>query len=126
MVRAILVQMAAAGMLFSLVLFLTDRSHLVVGFVLGLAASMFNCILLGRQLKKTAELPMEKAIAQVQTGWFVRLFLAILLLALSALFAEINFLAALAGFFVFQIVLVLRAAFAFMRGWPKDRQERGE
>lgn len=126
MVRVLSIQVVAAGVLLSLLLFLMGQANLIVGFALGVTASLSNCILLGRQLKRAAELPMEKAVAQVQTGWFVRLFLVIFLLASSVLFAEVNFLASLAGFFVFQIVLVVRALFAFVGEWTKDGQERGE
>ena len=125
MVRDVSRQMAGLGVLLSAALFFTGRSDLVWGFALGVAASLANCVLLGRQLEKAADLPMDKAIAQVQIGWFVRFTLAVFLLALSALFVEIRFLAALAGLFVFQLILVLRAAFAFLRGL-KTRQTRKE
>jgi hypothetical protein len=126
MIRAVLIQMVAATIVLSALMLLAGYSDLVAGFILGTAASMANCALLGRQLRRAAELPMEKAVAQVQTGWFVRLFLAVLLLALSSRFAEVNFLAAVTGFFMFQTVLVIRAVCAFARGWSKDGQERGE
>ena len=118
--------MTAAGVFLSVIMLLLGYSRLVAGFALGTAFSMANCTMLGKQLKRAADLPVDKAVAQIQAGWLARLSLAVVLLALSSRFAEINFLAAVAGFFLFQLVLVSMAVCAFARGWSKHRQERGE
>lgn len=126
--------MMLTGGAIALLLAMAGFSRLAPGFMLGVAAGMSNGLLLSHQLKKSAALPPERAVASVQSGWIVRLSVAVLLLILSVLFAQINFLAALAGFFLFQTLLVVRAVIFYFRSFPnhcdnakeKKQYERGE
>lgn len=114
------------GGLICLGLYLTGYSRLVPGWALGVAASMSNCLLLGYQLKKSVALPAEKAIAYIQAGWFVRLSVVAALLAVSVHVAQIHFLAALAGFFVFYVVAIANAVMAYANTVMNKKQERTE
>lgn len=129
-----MLQMVLVGGAITLLLALAGFSRLAPGFMVGVAAGMSNGLLLSYQLKKSAALPPEQAVASVQSGWIVRLSAAVLLLALSVLFAQIHFLAALAGFFLFQTLLVVRAVIFYFHSFPghsdydkeKKQYERGE
>ncbi len=116
------------GAVLCLVLYMFGYSGVVPGLAAGIAASMANGLLLSHQLKKSAQLPMHKAVSYIQAGWLVRLLLVIALLILSVLVAEINFLAALAGFFMFQAVMIVKPIVAYVGDSMsrRKRKERGE
>ncbi|MDU4960892.1 MAG: ATP synthase subunit I [Sporomusaceae bacterium] len=108
----IMLQMTALGICVGTALFMYGHPALAAGFFTGVAASLFNCVMLSSRLQKLADEPAERALPRQDL--LVRLMLATLLMLLSHYVADINFFAALAGFFSFQMVLILRAMSSFI------------
>lgn len=82
---------------------------LLPGFLLGVAAGTVYLYMLYRQLKNSLE-QTEPTEADLRSGWFARLLLALVLLVISRMAEVISFPAALFGFFSFQISLFVYAA----------------
>ena len=89
--------------------FLAGRLSVGYGLLLGTLASILCFLHLAYQVNKCAGMPPDMAAAYVQAGWLVRLSIVLLVLVLSILLPQVSFVAAIAGFFTLQIVLILGA-----------------
>jgi hypothetical protein len=92
------------------------------GLVLGIAASILCCLHLYYQVKRCAGMPPQMAAAYVQAGWIVRLSLVLVVFVISVLLPQISFIAALAGFFSLQLILLLGAVIQIIRGTTNKKQ----
>lgn len=119
--------MTGIGVGGSIVLFLCGYTSQALGFAVGVVASLFNCLLLSRQLQRLAD-QQDLTVIAPHKGLLLRLFLAGTLLFVSRIWLDISLFAAIAGFSSFQVLLVLQAAYGAVhnRLTSVAQQERGE
>jgi hypothetical protein len=106
------IYMVAWIVLLSLLMALTGNSGLLPGFLLGAAGSACYVLMLYRQLRASLDKPSVPSESSLRSGWVARLFIVVVILAISRAVQEISFLAALFGFFSFQISIFVYAAAA--------------
>lgn len=94
---------AAAGLL------LLGKTKYITGFLFGALASMLYFMLLVYRIRKSADLPIVKAVNYMRGGWLIRLSFIALIFPLVNKLSQVNFLAVIAGLFTFQMVLIINS-----------------
>lgn len=110
-VRKTLLHLLALGLFLTISAFLSDKVFLIPGLLVGWTSSVLYFLLLCRRVKKSAELPPDKALASMRAGWVLRFGFMIAMLVLSVKVPGIDFWAAVVGLFSLHIVLVLNAVY---------------
>ncbi len=110
-VRKTLLHLLALGMFLTISAFLSDKVFLIPGLLVGWTSSVLYFLLLCRRVKRSAELPPDKALASMRAGWVLRFGFMIAMLVLSVKVPGIDFWAAVVGLFSLHIVLVLNAVY---------------
>lgn len=87
----------------------SGHTEWIAGFVFGTVSSILYYLFICHRVRKSADLPMGKAIASMRAGWLIRLFFVVIVLILSLKIPCIHFGAAVAGLFSLQIVLFVKA-----------------
>lgn len=110
-VRKTLLHLLALGLFLTISAFLSDKVFFIPGLLVGWTSSVLYFLLLCRRVKKSAELPPDKALASMRAGWVLRFGFMIAMLVLSVKVPGIDFWAAVVGLFSLHIVLVLNAVY---------------
>ncbi|WP_371363159.1 hypothetical protein SRRS_41140 [Sporomusa rhizae] len=110
-VQKTLLHLLALGVFLTISAFLSDKVFFIPGLLVGWTSSVLYFLLLCRRVKKSAELPPDKALASMRAGWVLRFGFMIAMLVLSVKVPGIDFWAAVVGLFSLHIVLVLNAVY---------------
>ncbi|WP_371372253.1 ATP synthase subunit I [Sporomusa aerivorans] len=108
-VRRTLLHLLAWGLFITLSALLSSKISLLPGLVIGWTSSVIYFLLMCRRVKKSVELPPEKALASMRAGWLLRFVFMISMLILSSNVPGIDFWAAVVGLFSLHIVLMVNA-----------------
>ncbi|BBB91523.1 MAG TPA: ATP synthase subunit I [Methylomusa anaerophila] len=106
----------AWGLVTLLGAYLTERQRLVPGFLLGFAASIIYYTLMCFRIKRSVDLPPERAIGYMRSGWLIRLSFIVMILIISLRIPGVDFWSAVVGMFSLQIVFLLNAAIIVAAG----------
>lgn len=96
--------------------FISDKLFIIPGLLTGWSGSVIYFLLMCRRVKKSVELPPEKAVASMRAGWLLRFSFAISILVLSIYVPGIDFWAAVVGLFSLHIVLMVNAVITVSAG----------
>lgn len=92
---------------------LSGHGDKLPGLLLGIVAAYIYFILVMIRVKKSANLPPNKAVWSMRVGWVIRLVFVCFILYFSLRVPELDFLAAVVGLFSLHIVF-LGAACVFV------------
>jgi hypothetical protein len=115
-VRQTLLHLLAWGLFITLSALLSKQILLIPGLVTGWTSSVIYFLLMCRRVKKSLDLPPEKALASMRAGWLVRFVFMISILVLASNVPGINFWAAVVGLFSLHIVLMVNAVCIVVSG----------
>ena len=89
---------------------ISGKKDALPGFFLGAAVSFIYLAQVGFRVRRSGDLPADKAVSYMRTGWIMRLGLIVAMGIVSLKVKQIDFTAAVIGMFTFQIVIMLNAA----------------
>ncbi len=115
-VKRTVLQMIVWGLFVGVSAYAAGLDNVVPGLALGIATSMIYFLLMCYRVKKSAEMPLHKAIAYMRSGWLVRLAFVVLMLVLAVGISNINFGAAIVGLFSLHIVILFNAVVLVVQG----------
>lgn len=98
-------------------MYLSKTIFLMSGFLLGFFTIVIYYLLTCYRIKKTIELPLEKAVSYMRAGWAMRLVFLVLMLAVSVHMPNFSFWGAVAGMFSMHIVMFFNAVFFIIKGF---------
>lgn len=90
------------------------REAVLVSYLLGAVCSLCYVLILYRQMKSCINLPKEEFIAHLHVGRIARFGLVLVLFTVSRLWPQVQFPAALAGFFCFHTVMLVYGMFQYV------------
>jgi hypothetical protein len=93
---------------------LTER---LAGLSIGIFTSVVYFLLMCYRVRKSADMPVHKALLYMRVGWLMRLSFIVLMLLLSVKIPGIDFWSAVFGLFTLQIVMFLQAAVMVTRSF---------
>lgn len=108
-VRQTLVHLLALGLFLTISAFVSSKVYLLPGLLIGWTSSVIYFLLMCRRVKRSAELPPDKALASMRAGWVLRFGFMIAMLVVSVHMPGVDFWAAVVGLFSLHIVLLLNA-----------------
>lgn len=114
--RRTLLHLLAWGLFVTFSALLSGKISMIPGLLTGWTSSLLYFLLMCRRVKKSAELPPEKALASMRTGWLFRYGFIISILVLAVKVPGIDFWAAVVGLFSLHIVLILNAVWIVVAG----------
>jgi len=115
-IKKTLLQITAWGILLGANVYFAGYKELLVGLLLGIAASMVYFLLLSYRIHKSADMPIEKAVLYMRIGWLNRLVFIILMLFLSAKIPGINFWSVVIGLFSLHMVMLFKSVVLILKG----------
>ncbi len=113
--RLTLVGLAAWSALLIACTWLAGQGDELPGLILGMTASYTYFALLVLRVKRSATLPVTKAIRSMRIGWLIRLTFILLILILSIKIPTFHFVAAVVGLFSLHIVMVFAACLFILK-----------
>ena len=120
-VRRTIFQLAIWGGCVAVSLLYGGQTEKLYGFVLGVATGGAYYLMLSLRIRRSAEMPVAKAVGYMRAGWLVRLILVSLMLLLSVKAPQLDFWSAVAGLLLLQAVIVCNAVMAALGAWLKQR-----
>jgi hypothetical protein len=105
-IKRFLRHMALWILLVSAGLYFMGCADKIPGFLLGATASVIYLLLAGYRVYKSTTLPPRKAVAYMRTGWLIRLIFVFSVLVVSVKLPQVDFLAAVGGLLLFQMVIL--------------------
>ena len=108
-IRRTLYQLAIWAIVTSVGAYLAGYAHWIPGLLTGVTASALYFLQLCYRVRKSADMPISKAVTYMRVGWLLRLGFILLVLIISIHTAVINFWAAVAGLFSLQMIMILNA-----------------
>lgn len=120
-IKRTLYQLAIWAIVTSLGAYLAGYPQWIPGLLTGVAASMLYFLQLCYRVRKSADMPISKAVTYMRIGWLLRLGFILLILIISVHTAWINFWAAVAGLFSLQMIMTLNAV---LSAWKSKQQQK--
>lgn len=108
-IKKTIMQMIVWGILICASAYFTGNSEKIVGLTMGIFTSVIYFLLMGYRIKKSAEMPVNRALLYTKVGWLIRLSFIVAMLLLSIKLPGIDFWSAVFGLFTLQIILFLQA-----------------
>lgn len=116
-VRHTLTQMLLWGVSVLAGMYISETIFLMSGFILGLLTSIIYYLLTCYRIKKSIELPLEKAVPYMRIGWAMRLTFLVLMLGLSVHMPQFSFWGAVAGMFSLHVVMLFNAVLVIIKSF---------
>jgi len=108
-IRRILYQLLIWAIVAAAGVWLAGYAQWIPGLLTGVIASALYFLQLCYRVRKSADMPISKAVTYMRVGWLLRLGFILLILIISVHTAVINFWAAVAGLFSLQMIMILNA-----------------
>jgi hypothetical protein len=108
-IKKTIMQMIVWGISICAAAYLTGYSEKIAGLIIGIFTSVIYFLLMGYRIKKSAEMPVNRALLYTKIGWLIRLSFIVAMLLLSIKLPGIDFWSAVFGLFSLQIVLFFQA-----------------
>ena len=118
-IRRILYQLLIWAIVAAAGAWLAGYAQWIPGLLTGVIASALYFLQLCYRVRKSADMPISKAVTYMRVGWLLRLGFILLILILSVHTAVINFWAAVAGLFSLQMIMTLNA---ILSAWKGNKQ----
>ncbi|SDE64272.1 hypothetical protein SPACI_043510 [Sporomusa acidovorans DSM 3132] len=114
--RRTLLHLLAWGFFVIFSALLSGKISMILGLLTGWTSSLIYFLLMCRRVKRSTELPPEKALSSMRTGWLLRYGFIISILVLAVKVPGIDFWAAVVGVFSLHIVLMVNAVWIVVAG----------
>jgi hypothetical protein len=108
-IKKTIMQMIVWGISICTAAYLTGYSEKIAGLIIGIFTSVIYFLLMGYRIKKSAEMPVNRALLYTKIGWLIRLSFIVAMLLMSIKLPGIDFWSAVFGLFSLQIVLFFQA-----------------
>jgi len=108
-IRRTLYQLAIWAIVTAVGAWLAGYAQWIPGLLTGVAASALYFLQLCYRVRKSADMPISKAVTYMRVGWLLRLGFILLILIISVYTPVINFWAVVAGLFSLQMIITLNA-----------------
>jgi hypothetical protein len=102
--------------------FISGHGTWIWGFLFGSMASVIYFFLMCYRIKNSADLPPEKAVAYMRSGWGIRLVFVSLVVIFALKTPQIDFLAAVVGLLSLHIVIILHGITIVIRSLLYNQQ----
>jgi len=117
-IKRTLCQLAAWALLAVTGAWLAGYVHWIPGLLTGVIAGALYFLQMAYRVRKSADMPIPKAVNYMRVGWLLRLGFILLILILSVHTTVIHFWAAVAGLFSLQMIIVLNAV---VQAWKTQK-----
>lgn len=121
-IKRTLYQLAIWAIVTSAGAWLAGYPQWVPGLLIGAAASALYFFQMCYRIRKSADMPISKAVTYMRVGWLLRLGFILLILIISAHVPLINFWAAVAGLLSLQVISVFNAILSVCKIKHKHRR----
>jgi len=108
-IKRTLCQLAVWALIAAIGAWAAGHAHWIPGLLTGVGASALYYLQMAYRVRKTADMPISKAVNYMRVGWLLRLGFLLLILILSVHTTVIHFWAAVTGLFSLQMIMVLNA-----------------
>lgn len=108
-IKKIIWQMIVWGIGICTAAYFTGNSEKIAGLITGIFTSIIYFLLMCYRVKKSAEMPVSRALLYTKAGWLIRLGFIVMMLLLAVKLPGIDFWSAVFGLFTLQIILFLQA-----------------
>ncbi|SFL62691.1 ATP synthase subunit I [Pelosinus propionicus] len=108
-IKKTIIQMIVWGLSICTAAYFTGYSGKIAGLFIGIFTSVIYFLLMGYRIKKSAEMPINRALLYTKIGWIIRLGFIVAMMLLSIKLPGVDFWSAVFGLFTLQIILFLQA-----------------
>lgn len=103
----------------------SGQTSRIPGFLTGLFTAMIYFALLSHRIRRSADMPVAKAITYMRIGWMLRLLFIVLMLYLSVHLPWLDFWSAVIGLFSLYFVMLYNALIRLLQYKNVKRKEGG-
>ncbi|MEG6585120.1 ATP synthase subunit I [Dendrosporobacter sp. 1207_IL3150] len=114
-IRCTAAQMLLWSGLLCLFAYIAGFNLIIPGLISGTIASLAYFALAAYRIRRSADLPIDKAVRYMRIGWVIRFGFIVSILLMAVRVSQTNFWATIAGLMSFHIVIIANAIAAVLR-----------